>query len=126
MEMLFWIIAGAIAVVYATGWLLPVARYVPGFNFFRGPGRYGIVTTFAIALFAAMLVAVGWQSRRVVAQAVAAALNIGLNLLVIQRYGIVSVALVYVITEWVLLGGYLLLLWRAQRVGALKPMVAAS
>lgn len=75
---------------------------------------------------AAMLVAVGWQSRRVVAQAVAAALNIGLNLLVIQRYGIVSVAVVYVITEWVLLGGYLLLLWRAQRVGALKPIVAAS
>ena len=39
-EVLFWTIAGLIALVYATGWLLPVARYIPGFNFFRGPGRY--------------------------------------------------------------------------------------
>lgn len=52
-EALFWTIAGLIALVYATGWLLPVARYIPGFNFFRGPGRYGIVTTWAIALLAA-------------------------------------------------------------------------
>ena len=52
-EVLFWTIAGLIALVYATGWLLPVARYIPGFNFFRGPGRYGIVTTWAIALLAA-------------------------------------------------------------------------
>ncbi len=51
-ETLFWTIAGLIALVYATGWLLPVARYIPGFNFFRGPGRYGIVTTWAIALLA--------------------------------------------------------------------------
>ena len=51
-ETLFWLIAGLIALVYATGWLLPVARYIPGFNFFRGPGRYGIVTTWAIALLA--------------------------------------------------------------------------
>ena len=29
-----------------------MARYVPGFNFFRGPGRYGIVTTWAVALLA--------------------------------------------------------------------------
>ncbi len=51
-EALFWTIVGLIALVYATGWLLPVARYIPGFNFFRGPGRYGIVTTWAIALLA--------------------------------------------------------------------------
>ncbi len=51
-ESRFWLIAGLIALVYATGWLLPVARFIPGFNFFRGPGRYGIVTTWAIALLA--------------------------------------------------------------------------
>lgn len=51
-ESRFWLIVGVIALIYATGWLLPVARYVPGFNFFRGPGRYGILTTFAIALLA--------------------------------------------------------------------------
>lgn len=51
-EILFWGIAGALAVIYATGWLLPAARYIPGFNFFRGPGRYGIVTTLAVAILA--------------------------------------------------------------------------
>lgn len=41
---------GLAAVVYATGWLLPITRYLPGFNFFMGPGRYGIITTMAVAL----------------------------------------------------------------------------
>lgn len=67
----FWLIAGLIALVYATGWLLPVARYVPGFNFFRGPGRYGIVTTLAVALLAgrgldALVAQRGRLGRRVV------------------------------------------------------------
>ncbi len=52
-EVWFWVIAGLLAVLYATGWLLPVARLIPGFNFFRGPGRYGIVTTLAVAILAA-------------------------------------------------------------------------
>ena len=51
-EALFWGTCGILAVVYATGWLLPIARHIPGFNFFRGPGRYGIVTTLAVAIFA--------------------------------------------------------------------------
>ena len=48
----YWLLAGAIALVYATGWLLPIGRSLPGFSFFRGPGRYGIVTTLAVALLA--------------------------------------------------------------------------
>lgn len=51
-EACFWAIAGLLAVIYATGWLLPIARYIPGFNFFRGPGRYGIITTLAVAILA--------------------------------------------------------------------------
>jgi hypothetical protein len=51
-EAWFWLIAGALALIYATGWLLPIGRHIPGFNFFRGPGRYGIVTTFAVAILA--------------------------------------------------------------------------
>lgn len=51
-ERWFWVIVGALALIYATGWLLPVARHIPGFNFFRGPGRYGIITTMAIAVLA--------------------------------------------------------------------------
>ncbi|MBM4076753.1 MAG: YfhO family protein [Planctomycetes bacterium] len=51
-EVIFWSLAGILAVIYATGILLPIAHHIPGFNFFRGPGRYGIVTTMAIAIFA--------------------------------------------------------------------------
>ena len=51
----FWLIAGFFALVYATGLLLPIGRHLPGFSFFRGPGRYGIVTTLAIALFAGQM-----------------------------------------------------------------------
>ena len=51
----FWLIAGLLALVYATGCLLPIGRHLPGFSFFRGPGRYGIVTTLAIALLAGQM-----------------------------------------------------------------------
>jgi len=45
-----WFILGLASVVYATGWLLPVTRYLPGFTFFMGPGRYTIVATLAGAI----------------------------------------------------------------------------
>jgi hypothetical protein len=51
-ETWFWVIVGGLALIFATGLLLPIARHVPGFNFFRGPGRYGIVTTLAVAILA--------------------------------------------------------------------------
>ncbi len=47
-----WLVLGTAALVYATGWLLPVTRHLPGFSFFMGPGRYGVVTTLAVALLA--------------------------------------------------------------------------
>ncbi len=50
---LLWAAGGLLAVIYATGWLLPVTRHLPGFGFFLGPGRYGIVTTLAVALLSA-------------------------------------------------------------------------
>ncbi len=50
---LLWLGLGIAAVIYATGYLVPVARYVPGFGFFRGPGRYGLITTLAVAFLAA-------------------------------------------------------------------------
>ncbi len=43
---------GLFALVYATGVLVPVMQYLPGFGFFRGPGRYGILTTLAVAMWA--------------------------------------------------------------------------
>jgi O-antigen/teichoic acid export membrane protein len=56
---------------------------------------------------AAVLVAVGWQGRRVYVQAAAAGLNVALNLAVIPRFGVIGVAWVYVISELCLLLGYL-------------------
>jgi hypothetical protein len=43
---------GLLFLIYATGWLLPVAKHLPGFGYFRGPGRYGIVTTLSVGLLA--------------------------------------------------------------------------
>ena len=42
-----WAILGGLALVYTTGWLIPLTRHLPGFSFFEGPARYGVVTTLA-------------------------------------------------------------------------------
>ena len=54
---LVWFLLGLLAVIYATGWLYPILGWLPGFSYFRGPGRYGIVTTLAIAICAG----IGWD-----------------------------------------------------------------
>ncbi len=43
---------GLLAAIYATGWLIPWFQHLPGFGFFRGSGRFGLVTTLAAALWA--------------------------------------------------------------------------
>ncbi|MBL4886156.1 MAG: hypothetical protein JKY95_16690 [Planctomycetaceae bacterium] len=43
---------GLFGLIYATGLLVPVMQHIPGFGFFRGPGRYGILTTLAVACWA--------------------------------------------------------------------------
>ncbi|MEC7557013.1 MAG: YfhO family protein [Planctomycetota bacterium] len=52
-----WLVLGSLALLYTPAWHLPVTRHLPGFGFFTGPGRYGIVT----ALAAAMLAGLAWQ-----------------------------------------------------------------
>ena len=47
-----WLLIAGAAIFYAVGWLLPIGRHLPGFSFFRGPGRYGILTTLAVAILA--------------------------------------------------------------------------
>lgn len=47
-----WVVLGLAALLYTPGWFLPVTKHLPGFNFFMGPGRYGIVTTLAVGLLA--------------------------------------------------------------------------
>lgn len=51
-NVIWWILGGA-ALIYSTGALMPVARYLPGFGFFNGVGRYGIVVNLAVGLLAA-------------------------------------------------------------------------
>jgi hypothetical protein len=43
-------LAGAAGVVLATGFLMPLLRHVPGFGYFAGPGRYGMLTALAVGI----------------------------------------------------------------------------
>ena len=50
-----WLLLIVAAMIYATGWLIPVTRYLPGFGFFIGPGRYTIVCSLGGAILAALV-----------------------------------------------------------------------
>lgn len=58
---------------------------------------------------AAVLISVGWQNQRVRIQAVSAMANVALNLFLIRYLGITGIAIAYVISELVLLIGYIVL-----------------
>lgn len=45
-----WLALSLLAIVYATGWLLPLTRHLPGFSFFSAPARYSMIATLGIAL----------------------------------------------------------------------------
>ncbi len=47
-----WLLLMLLAGIYATGWLMPVTRHLPGFGFFNGPGRYTIVCALGGAIVA--------------------------------------------------------------------------
>ncbi len=47
-----WLLLAIASVIYATGWLLPIARHLPGFSFFRGLGRFGLITTLCMSMLA--------------------------------------------------------------------------
>jgi O-antigen/teichoic acid export membrane protein len=82
-----------------------------------------LAARFISMALATVLVAVGRQNVRVVAQTVVALLNVGLNLWVIRRWGLTGVAGVYVLTEWVLVIGYGLLAWSWRRGAVGKATV---
>lgn len=46
---------GLLSLIYTSGWFTAIANHVPGFSFFHAPGRYGLITTLAVALGA------GWS-----------------------------------------------------------------
>jgi len=63
-----WVVLGLAALLYTPGWLLPITEHLPGFSFFMGPGRYGIVTTLAVAMLAGSTLGMlcqHWKHRRV-------------------------------------------------------------
>ena len=49
---IFWILVGTLALFYTTGRMVPLVDWLPGFSYFQGPGRYGVVVTLAVALLA--------------------------------------------------------------------------
>tara|TARA_B100000029_G_scaffold345460_1_gene337855 strand:- start:1777 stop:4062 length:2286 start_codon:yes stop_codon:yes gene_type:complete len=49
---IFWILLGTLALFYTTGRMVPLVDWLPGFSYFQGPGRYGVVVTLAVALLA--------------------------------------------------------------------------
>lgn len=51
-----WAVIGFLFLLYTPGWLVPITQHLPGFSFFEGPARYGITTTLAAAMVAAMAV----------------------------------------------------------------------
>lgn len=75
-----WLFLGGMGLVFATGWPTYYLSNVPGFGFFRGPGRYSMVTVLAFAIVAgAVLDAIFRQLRlRWLSQLYMTALLIGL------------------------------------------------
>ncbi len=45
-----WMALSLLAIVYSSGWLLPLTKHLPGFSFFAAPGRYGMITTLGMSL----------------------------------------------------------------------------
>ena len=71
-----WGLLGILALIYATGVLLPMTKFLPGFHYFRGVGRWGIVTTLAAAVLsgAALEALLSRRRSRLIAYGLAAVL----------------------------------------------------
>ncbi len=85
-----------------------------------------LAARFVSMALATTLVAVGQQTARVIVQAGVALLNVGLNIWAIRQWGLTGAAAVYVLTEWILAGAYLWLVWSWCRTAHLQPATEAS
>ncbi|MCX7420551.1 MAG: YfhO family protein [Planctomycetia bacterium] len=50
---MLWALLSVFMILLATGVFLPLIRYLPGFNFFSGLGRYGLAASLGLALMSA-------------------------------------------------------------------------
>ena len=75
---------------------------------------------------ASILVATHQQAKRTMVQVVAVFVNILLNFLALPFVGVKGAAIVYVITEIILMGGYAWLVWRYRRVSTLACVQKAQ
>jgi O-antigen/teichoic acid export membrane protein len=104
----------------------PIVRLIYGEQYTQS-GDVLVVLSWVLAFrclsfgLAAVIVAVGWQGRRNVIQAIAASFNVGVNILIVGLYGIIGVSWVYVATELLLVAGHLLLLARWYRHPQSEP-----
>jgi O-antigen/teichoic acid export membrane protein len=85
----------------------------------------GIVILKCISFaLAAALAAVGWQGRRVWVQAVTTIVSVGLTVALVRPLGIIGVAYIYVFTEFLLMSGYLWLVYSWLRDHDAAPQTA--
>jgi hypothetical protein len=47
-----WLVIGALSLTLALGMWIPLAVHLPGFGYFTGPGRYGVLIQLAVAVLA--------------------------------------------------------------------------
>lgn len=64
-----WRIVIPVAVIFAVGWLTVIYKYLPGFGFFKVPGRYSMIAALGLAVLAGR----GWD--RIVSRRRAGLLN---------------------------------------------------
>lgn len=65
--------------------------------------------------FALLIIIMNQQKKRLLPQLIVAILAIFLNLIFIPRFGVTSVAWIYVFGEFLLVLGYFLIIWRNRR-----------
>ena len=59
----FWVFAAVLTLVHSMALLIPVLQWIPGFNYFQGPGRFSIVTSLAISILAGRTIQAVFASR---------------------------------------------------------------
>ena len=108
---------GLVIIAYPLVWLLYTPEFLASAPILVILSNVLLFKCISFAL-AALLAAIGWQGKRVWIQLGASIFNIGLNLLVVRNHGIIGVAYVYVLTEFLLTAGYLslFLLWQRENL----------